>query len=738
MTIGADRFVATADIKLAIRGHETDILDSLGIDWRDGRPHIRCPYPDHADNNPSWRWEAGRARAFCTCKRSATIFHVLMKVEDINFEDAKIRAAELLGRTDLIRERRAKKEGADVIPSKQRCNLATPAGCTLAAYAKLKRLPVAFLLSLGLREITYLGSPAIRIPYFDAERGAEPVIRFRIALHGADRFRWRRGSKPRLYGLEQLAEARKVGAVTLVEGESDTHTLLYGGFPALGLPGAGNWDETRDAPLLDGIATIYLFVEPDQGGKTALGWLSRSRIRERVRLIRLDGFKDASAFYLDDPERFSERWRAAVDAAEHFNAIADREAAAQTEEAKGAAGDLMLEPHILERFAADLERSGLVGEAKNGKLLFLALTTRLFERPVSIAIKGPSSGGKSFMVETVLRFFPRTAYFERTAMSDRALAYSDEDFRHRHLVIYEAAGMSSDIASYLIRSLLSEGRIRYELVERTKNGLRPRLIEKLGPTGLIVTTTATKLHPENETRLVSLAIKDTQQQTAAIMRALARDGEIGTAVDYTKWQAYQKWVAAGERSVTVPFASQLADLIPPIAVRLRRDFNLLLLLIRAHALLHRERRGRDDRDRIVATFGDYAAVRELVSDLFAEGIEATVKLETQETVAVVKTLGKDEVSISEIAKALKLDKGTASRRVADAISHSYLVNNEIRKGRPARISTGDAMPDEIEILPHHDKLADCCSVELLNEEICAPPSLPGNSETAAELAEIEI
>jgi hypothetical protein len=40
--------------------------------------------------------------------------------------------------------------------------------------------------------------------------------------------------------------------------------------------------------------------------------------------------------------------------------------------------------------------------------------------------------------------------------------------------------VASDIATYLIRSLLSEGRICYELVEKTKDGMRPRLIEKEG------------------------------------------------------------------------------------------------------------------------------------------------------------------------------------------------------------------------------------------------------------------
>jgi hypothetical protein len=57
--------------------------------------------------------------------------------------------------------------------------------------------------------------------------------------------------------------------------------------------------------------------------------------------------------------------------------------------------------------------------------------------------------------------------------------------------------------------------------------------------------------------------------------------------------------------------------VPPVAVRLRRDFRLLLSLIEAHALLHRERRDRDEQGRIVATRDDYATVRELVADLFA-------------------------------------------------------------------------------------------------------------------------
>src|SRR5262249_55748029 len=203
-------------------------------------------------------------------------------------------------------------------------------------------------------------------------------------------------------------------------------------------------------------------------------------------------------------------------------------------------------------------------------------------RAGSVGGKGPSSGGTWFVVETLLKFFPPDAFWSLTAMSDRALAYSSEPLRHRHLVIYEAAGMASDFATYLIRSLLSEGRLRYETVEKTKDGLVPRLIEREGPTGLIVTTTSLRLHPENETRMLSLTITDTSDQTAAVFKALAKNDD-SSEIDLSRWHALQTWLATGPNRVMIPFAERLAELVPPLAIRLRRDFRTVLMLIRAHA-----------------------------------------------------------------------------------------------------------------------------------------------------------
>jgi len=167
----------------------------------------------------------------------------------------------------------------------------------------------------------------------------------------------------------------------------------------------------------------------------------------------------------------------------------------------------------LDRFEEAVGRF-VVGEGPVVRLLFLALVSRFLDRPVSIAVKGVSSCGKSFLLEQVLRFFPPSAFYVLTAMSDKALAYSEEPVKHRFLVIFEAPGLQSQWASYLMRSLLSEGRISYDTVEATEDGIKPKHIEREGPTGLITTTTENSLHPENETRYFSVEVDGTPEQAS--------------------------------------------------------------------------------------------------------------------------------------------------------------------------------------------------------------------------------
>jgi hypothetical protein len=367
------------------------------------------------------------------------------------------------------------------------------------------------------------------------------------------------------------------------------------------------------------------------------------------------------------------------------------------------------EPRILDCFASALHKRGLAGEERTAKLLYLVVTTRWLDRPVSSVVKGPSSAGKSHVVQSVLDFFPASAYYALSGMSERALVYSREPLAHRFLVIYEAAGLQGDFAAYLVRSLLSEGHLRYVTVEKTRDGLRERTIEREGPTGLLLTTTAIALHPENETRVFSIPVTDTVEQTRAVLLELARQDHDRPLVDLRPWHDLQAWLEAAEHRVLIPFAERLASLIPPVSVRLRRDFGAILSLIRAHTLLHQATRARSKDGWVIATIEDYRVVRDLVFDLVSDGVEASVSPVVRETVVAVRKLngvGHTYVSLPILAAELGLDKGSVSRRVQAAVSANLLTNFESRRGLPAMIALGDPLPQDVHVLPLPEGLED--------------------------------
>jgi hypothetical protein len=369
------------------------------------------------------------------------------------------------------------------------------------------------------------------------------------------------------------------------------------------------------------------------------------------------------------------------------------------------------------RQSAEVRSRGLVGEEWLARTLYLVLTSRVLDKQVSAGVKGHSASGKSYTVQTVARFFPPEAYLEFTAMSERALVYSTEQFAHRTLIVYEITalreGVEDDMTSYFVRSLLSEGRIDYEVTVRdAAGGFTTKKIVKEGPTNLIFTTTKTRVHAENETRILSLATDDSREQTARVLSELADEDNGGR--DLEPWHDLQRWLAGAEQRV---------------AVRLRRDFGSLLALIRAHAVLHQASRTRDDTGRIIATVDDYAVVRDLVADAIAEGVGTTVSDTVRETVEAVAALASTEgVMARDVAVKLQLDKSNVSRRLRVAADDGYLRNLEDKRGKPGRWVVGDPLPESVDLLPNPAQLATVDTLPDLRG--CAVASVSGEENGA--------
>jgi hypothetical protein len=616
----------------------------------------------------------------------------------------------------------------------------TTRGLTVEQLAEAKRLPVDLLIGLGCETVKFLGPPAVRIPYTD-EAGEVAGERYRLALTSEPKFRWKSGTKAKmlLYGAGRLREAREAGYVILDEGETDQWTLTHHGFPAVALPGASMWSEEH-AARLDGIETVYVVAEPDRGGKTLLDALRTSSIRPWVRVIRL-AVKDVSELHLLDEKGFAATFKEAMRTAMSLAQIEEEARREHAVEEWARCEGLARQPDILEVFATELRSRGFVGSVDTPKLIYLVLVSRLLRRPVSVVLRGLSSAGKSHNVESVLPFFPESAYANRSGMSERALVYSAESYEHRLLYVAEADGVAEGLGAYFLRTLISENRLVYETVEKERDRLVTRVIEKPGPTGVILTTTKIRLDAQAETRMLALTVPDDPELTKAIMKAIAvRDDEFVEAEPPEAWCALQTWLELGGQRRVVDeagFFTAVAERVPAVAVRLRRDFALVRSLVFAHAILHQASRDRDERGRIVAILADYAAVRELIAGIVAEGIGATVSDDVRETVAAVERVvakGSRGPEIPTATRAqvqteLDLDRRATNRRLAQAVDGGYLTNLNPGRGKTAEYVIGDPIPEDRDVLPDPadlapapDNLANLANLALDRGDLDPPPS----------------
>jgi hypothetical protein len=243
-----------------------------------------CPF--HEDRKPSFSVDLKSGQYICfACGKSGNYVNFVAEKNGISVQDAY---------KQILREHGVSPEQ----PTPQK-----PRNYTVEDYAAEKKLPTNFLrvvcsLDNGTEKD---GTPYVKIPYFDADT-KQAVLRKRMGNHS---FKWGYGSAGKLipYGLWRKEGMEIAGYTILVEGESDTQTLWFLGFSALGIPGASTF-RPEWAASLNGIDTIYIHVEPDTGGQTFLRTvvqgLKDSKYPGEIRTIACSDFgaKDPSALYL--------------------------------------------------------------------------------------------------------------------------------------------------------------------------------------------------------------------------------------------------------------------------------------------------------------------------------------------------------------------------------------------------------------------------------------------------------
>jgi hypothetical protein len=305
-------------------------------------------------------------------------------------------------------------QSASAQRSKGKQSAPPPKPLTLEEFAAAKKLPIEWLREEGLEN--FPDGSGVGIGYFLEDSTQHQRLRRRTALSAKEGSSWAgpAGVSPIPYGLWKLGGWRgRSKFLLIVEGETDTLTLLYSEYPAIGLPGASNI-KCLEAVHVQGFDRIVVVSEPDAAGRKFPSAIT-ARLREvgyagriDVLLMAPSGFKDPGALYLANPEGFREAFDALL-----------REAEKNTQ-----AGDAALRTAGIYRET----ETGLVREQadkKNGDVVATYPLTNFTARVVS-DLERDDGAEKAHAFEITARLGGRSATFNVSAAQFSGMRWATE------------------------------------------------------------------------------------------------------------------------------------------------------------------------------------------------------------------------------------------------------------------------------------------------------------------------
>jgi energy-coupling factor transporter ATP-binding protein EcfA2 len=213
------------------------------------------------------------------------------------------------------------------------------------------------------------------------------------------------------------------------------------------------------------------------------------------------------------------------------------------QEVKDAAFEMLKSENLFEQISADIATIGIAGEKQLRVILYVIMTSRLLDKPLSAIVQGASASGKSYIIETVAKLMPPETVVQAHDFSDQALYYLPSgSLIHKVIISGERVNDHRSKDGYAedntkaFREMVASGVLR-KAVTVTGKGKKPgtEMIEQPGPISYLESSTATNIHDEDSTRLLPLVTDESANQTRRIIEDQRREAK-GQTISESKRQ----------------------------------------------------------------------------------------------------------------------------------------------------------------------------------------------------------
>jgi len=186
-------------------------------------------------------------------------------------------------------------------------------------------------------------------------------------------------------------------------------------------------------------------------------------------------------------------------------------------EQKQAALKVLTSPKLMRKTLDLIGEAGLVGQHKNGMLLFLLYLTRYFDEPLHAILFGKSGSGKTYTQTVIASCVPDEDIYITTGMTENTLYYSPKGFwQHKVLMIEDLEGVYQ--AFLPLRELMSKQEISKFTTDKDSRGNNVQVILKVeGPICVSGATTKEWIYEDNANRSFLILIGENKNQEELVM-----------------------------------------------------------------------------------------------------------------------------------------------------------------------------------------------------------------------------
>lgn len=267
-----------------------------------------------------------------------------------------------------------------------------------------------------------------------------------------------------------------------------------------------------------------------------------------------------------------------------------RERFTETELNKGL--QLLESNNLMQQTFEYIKNIGLIGEEKNGFLLFIILLTRMFNNPLHALVQGKSGSGKTYLLKKIADLIPKQHIRITTALTENTLYHSLEDFwKHSILLIEDLDGAYGALLP--LREMMTNQSIcKYTTEKDLKTGeFKQKALYVEGPVCVAGATTKDKIYEDNANRSFQIHVKEDHEHIEKVLEYQRR--YISGLTERKAEEQIQSIFKTAQLhlrpiEIIIPFGNELR--IPDYVYKKLRTNTHYMTLIKAIAFWNQKRR----------------------------------------------------------------------------------------------------------------------------------------------------